>query len=97
VDSAGAISKSVPLQPFIGGPPPLAFDLRRGWVWSGAGGQLIKLGLDGKELARLTAWRGPMHLAPDTAAGALWVLAGARLLKLNRDGNPIVDARLPVR
>ena len=97
VDSAGAISKSVPLQPFIGGPPPLAFDLRRGWVWSGAGGQLIKLGLDGKELARLTAWRGPMHLAPDTAAGALWVLAGARLLKLNRDGKPIVDARLPVR
>ena len=97
VDSAGAISKSVPLQPFIGGPPPLAFDLRRGWVWSGVGGQLIKVGLDGKELARLATRLGPMHLAPDTAGGALWVLAGSRLLKLNRDGKPIVDARLPVR
>ena len=54
-------------------------------------------GLDGKELARLTAWRGPMHVAPDTATGALWVLAGSRLLRLIRDGKPIVDARLPVR
>lgn len=97
VDSSGAISQSLQLQSYIGAPPPLALDVRGGWVWSGAGGQLIKVGLDGKELARLTAWRGPMHLAPDTATGALWVLAGSRLLRLNRDGKPIVDARLPVR